>query len=584
MNPKWNLDRLYTSFESEELAKDLDTLEAAILEMTTFCKDSFGSGKPAAKTLLTYNRRMDELESLMALIGNYGHLNYAVDTMNRDAIRLIGRIEAMKPRLAPVYAAYSRWLAGIDGLEALLGTIPELEPYRFAILETRQRARHLLGDEEEVLLAALQNTGSNAWNKLQDATIASLAADYEGGQVPISIIRGYADSPAAEVRRKAYEAELASYPKIEEISAACLNAIKGEVLTVAKKRGYASPLDMTLEASRMDKQTLDAMLEAIEEYLPVFRAYLKKKAALLGHDSGLPFYDLFAPVGGMDRSYAYEEAAGFIIEQFNGFSSKLGSYATKAFGEGWIDAEPRTGKVSGAFCSNLHRIGESRIMANFTGTYNDVTTLAHELGHGYHGDCLKDACHAASDYPMPLAETASIFAETIVYHAVLKEASSEEKLSIIENAVMGATQVIVDIYSRYLFESALFEKRKDGALSSGELKELMLEAQKQAYGDGLDHRFLHPWMWACKPHYYYAGYNFYNFPYAFGLLFAKGLYALYLKEGEAFLPKYDALLEATGHSSVADVLAMAGFDAHEPGFFRQSLELVKKDIDYILSV
>ncbi len=584
MNPNWNLDNLYTSFQSEKLISDLSDLDRMVLDMNTFAEDCFKPGTDIENTLASYCRKMDDLESLMSQIYSYGHLTYAVDTKNSEAIKLVDRIENMKPLLAPVYTAYRRWLETIDNLDDILSSSDACRPYAFAVKEEKRKAEHLLSDAEEVLLAALENTGSSAWNRLQDATISSLTAAYDGKQVPIAVIRSLANDPSAEVRRNAYESELASYQKTEAVSAACLNAIKGEVLTVAEKRGYKSPLDMTLEASRMDSETLDAMFNAIEEYLPVFRSYLKKKAHMLGYNGALPFHCLFAPVGEMNRTFTLEEASDYIVEQFSGFSDRLGAFARNAFDSRWIDGEPREGKVSGAFCSNQHRIGESRIMANFTGTFNDVTTLAHELGHGYHGDCLKDELYANSNYPMPLAETASIFAETIVLNAALETATPGEKLTLVENAVMNATQVIVDIYSRYLFESALFEKRKEGALSVDELKELMLDAQRKAYGEGLDQEKLHPYMWACKPHYYYAGYNFYNFPYAFGLLFAKGLYGIYLKEGDDFIPTYDRLLKATGQNNVADVLALAGFDAHKPDFFRESLEVIRKDIDYILSV
>jgi pepF/M3 family oligoendopeptidase len=340
---------------------------------------------------------------------------------------------------------------------------------------------------------------------------------------------------------------------------------------------------MTLKASRMDKETLDAMMTAIKEYLPNFRSYLKKKAEMLGHKQGLPFYDLFAPIGQVEMTYTYDEARDYVIKNFSSYSSKLGQYAKNAFDKDWIDPDPREGKVSGAFCSNIHSKKESRIMANFNGSFNDVSTLAHELGHGYHGDCLSNVKPSNSDYPMPLAETASIFCETIVTNAALKDATKEEALVITENSVMSANQVIVDIYSRYLFETALLENRKSSSISVDELKTLMTNAQLEAYGDGLDPEYLHPYMWVCKPHYYSAQYNFYNFPYAFGLLFAKGLYAMYLEEGESFLPKYDALLEATGDHDIKDVLAIVGVDSHNPDFFRASLDLIAKEIEFIVS-
>ncbi len=580
---KWNLDKLYTSFEAPELQADLQKADQMVAEILCFVQEAFINYEDAASKLLKYYETTDELASLLDIIGNYANLVYAVDTKNTVALKLMEKVENYDPQITLIKVGLRKWLKGLDNLENFLLENPALNTYAFDIQTEKTLSQHLLSDGEEVLLAEMKNTGSNAWGKLQDASIASLMVDYEDQKLPITIIRNYAYAPEAEKRKKAYDAELNAYGKIENVSAACLNAIKGEVITVAGKRGFSSPLEMTLLSSRMDKETLDAMMQAIEAYLPVFRRYLKKKATLLGHENGLPFYDLFAPVGTADMTYTYEEAIEFIITHFSSFSEKLGAYAKKAFTEGWIDSEPREGKVAGAFCSNIHGLKESRIMANFSGSYSDVSTLAHELGHGYHGDCLKDVLFTNSDYSMPIAETASIFCETLVAKAALKTATKEQAMAILENDLMGSTQVIVDIYSRYLFETELFEARKEASLSVDELKTMMLEAQKKAYGDGLDPNFLHPNMWTCKPHYYSADANFYNFPYAFGLMFSKGLYATYLNQGEAFIPKYDALLTATGCHNIKDTLAIMGVDAHSPEFFKSSLALIEEEINEFLS-
>jgi len=311
---------------------------------------------------------------------------------------------------------------------------------------------------------------------------------------------------------------------------------------------------------------------------------MRKKASMLGHEGGLPVYDMAAPMGGTDKEYTFDEARDFIVEKFGSFSDELGNFALNAFNEKWIDAKMREGKVGGAFCANLHGIKESRIMSNFAGAFSDVTTLAHELGHGYHGDCLKNATNMNSEYPMPLAETASIFCETIVMNAALETATPDEAISIVEHSLQEASAVIVDILSRYIFETELFEKRKEASLSVDELKDAMLRAQKEAYGDGLDHDNLHPYMWACKPHYYEAGMNFYNFPYAFGLLFAKGLYARYLEEGDDFVSKYKSLLFETGKNDIRGVLATVGVDSSDINFWRGSLDIIKKDIDTFLAL
>ena len=580
---QWNLDVLYTSFEDPKLSTDQNTVSQLIDKAQNYINEDLKGPKSIEEKILGYYKLMDSIGAVLEALGNFGQLTYSVDTKNANALKLIEKVESYDPILTLVTVGYKKWLVTLSDLNSTINNAPLLKPYQFAILSALDDAQYMLSDAEESLLAHMRNTGSNAWNKLQESTLASLTATVDKDTLPISIVRSLAYDQDEGKRRRAYEAELESYKKIDSISAAALNAIKGEVITVARKRGYTSPLEMTLKDARMDQETLDAMMTAIVEYLPHFRAYLKKKATLLGHENGLPFYDLFAPIGNVHMTYTYEEAQEFIITNFTTYSPVLGDFAKRAFEMDWIDPFPKEGKASGAFCSNIHCVSESRIMSNFNNNFNDVSTLAHELGHGYHGECLRDEVQTNSDYPMPLAETASIFCETIVNNAALTHATKDEAVVIVENAIMSACQVIVDIYSRYRFETKLFEHRNNASLSVDELKSMMLDAQKEAYWDGLDHDYLHPYMWVCKPHYYSADYNFYNFPYAFGLLFAKGLYAMYLDNQKTFIPKYDALLKATGSSNIKDVLSIVGIDAHNPDFFRASLELIKKDIDLFLT-
>lgn len=334
----------------------------------------------------------------------------------------------------------------------------------------------------------------------------------------------------------------------------------------------------------MKKETLDALWTAIREYLPKFHAYLRRKAELLGHTNGLPWYDLFAPMGETSQEFDETSAKEYLLKHFYAFAEDLGDMVKRAFEENWIDFYPHPGKVGGAFCSNLPAQKQSRVLTNFDGKLGDVVTLAHELGHAYHGLQIQDHLPLNTGYSMPVAETASTFNENVIMSAAIADASEEDRLVLIESQLQDVTQIICDIYSRFLFESEVFERRQNGFLFADELKEIMLDAQKQAYGDGLDQTQLHPYMWVCKGHYYYETRNFYNFPYAFGGLFAKGLYAQYLKEGKDFLPKYRALLHATTVSSVEDVAKMAGIDLTQPDFWRSSLALVAESIEEFLAL
>lgn len=585
---RWSLNSLYSNFNDENFCKDYEKLNSEIENIKSWCESNFKTTESASEKLQFFIKKQNEFHNLFSKLLNYAHLTLSVDAKNETALKIQDELEEKVTELTKPLVLFEKWVSSIDNIEDIISANPFLNEHGFYIKQILEKNKYLLSEKEEVIISKMKNTGSNAWNKLQELLTSTLLVDItldgELKHLPLPVVRNMAFDRNPSIRKSAYEAELKSYEKIADSSAAALNGIKGEVITISRLRGYKSPLEKTLLDSRMDQETLDAMISAIKEYLPAFRRYYRKKAELLGHNNGLPFYDLFAPVGDADMKFTYDEAREFIIKNFRSFSDKLANLAERAFNEQWIDAEPRQGKRGGAFCSNLHAIKESRILANFTGSFNNVSTLAHELGHAYHGYCLKDETYLNSRYPMPIAETASIFCETIIKNAALKNASREEAFTILESDLQGAGQVIVDIYSRFLFESELFSRREKGSLSVNELNEIMLNAQREAYGDGLDSNYLHPYMWVNKPHYYYPERNFYNFPYAFGLLFAKGLYAEYIKRGEEFVEDYDRLLSVTGKMKIAKITSLMGIDIHSIEFWRSSLNIVTEDIEKFINL
>ncbi|HBW13156.1 MAG TPA: oligoendopeptidase F [Proteiniclasticum sp.] len=585
---KWSLKELYESFESPEFLRDSKRILTLIEEVNAYAENEFQEVERAKEKLETYLHYEMEMSNLVSRVMGFANLTMSTDARNEAAREHFSRIAMKLSAITKAEVLFKRFVQKLENLEEIIRGSTFLTEHRFLLEEAKKEGQYLLSDAEEMLIAKMSNTGSKAWTNLQNILTSTLLVEMEkegeNVSLPLPAVRNLAYDKDPAVRKAAYEAELAAYKKVEESSAAALNGIKGEVLTVSELRGFETPLHETLFQSRMEKETLDAMFDAIRESLPSFRKYLKRKAALLGHEKGLPFYDLFAPMGESEMQFTYEEAMDYIVKNFSTFSPKLGQYAKEAYEKNWLDVEPREGKRGGAFCSNLHVIGESRILSNFDGSFSNMTTLAHELGHGYHGFNLKEETILNSSYPMPIAETASIFCETIVVQAALKEMSDREAVTILEQSISDATQVIVDIYSRYLFETKLFETRKDHPLSVKELNAFMLEAQKEAYGDGLDEEVLHPYMWLNKTHYYSAGRNFYNFPYAFGLLFSKGLYAIYLKRGESFVPEYDALLSVTGKKSIKEVAELMDIDVTKPDFFRDSLKIVERDIEKFLEL
>ena len=588
MDGKWSLKELYSGFDSKKYKEDLKKLEIKINDFSNFAKSLIDSQDDVVKALEEHINYLNEFKELSNRLLMYTNLIVSVDTKNTIALKNIGIIETLLSKTADTDAKLCKWIAGIEDLDNIIEKSELLKEHRFYFSEVIEMSKYVLSDKEELIIAKMRNTGSAAWSKLTDLETSSLLVDIEldgeKKRLPLSMVRNLAFDSDANVRKTAYEAEIKSYKKIENSVAASLSGIKGEVITVCDMKRYKSPLAETLLYSRMSEKSLNVMIEAMKESLPAFEKYHKRKAEILGHKNGLPFYDLFAPLKGGDKTYSFEEAKQFILDNFATFSDKLSAFAKRAFDNNWVDVYPREGKVGGAFCENLHMIGESRIMLNFGGNLTDIITLAHELGHGYHGDCLMQESAINADYPMPIAETASTFCETIVKKAAIKNGTKLEAFSIIEAELSDCAQIIVDILSRFLFESEVFEKRKEGALSADELKKIMINAQKATYGEGLDSNYMHPYMWACKPHYYYASENFYNFPYAFGLLFAKGLYAEYLKRGNEFVKAYDELLSVTGKNKLADVTKLMNIDIESKEFWKNSLKTIEEDIEKFIEI
>ena len=572
---EWTLEDLYPSFESQEFKQDVEAYKALKGKFESLTLEDSIEGITQVVKLL------EESTVLTGRLYNYIHLTLATDTTHETATQVEVQLAGVSADLQATYAKVSKFLGTI---QTDITTDPFLAEYRYYFEEAKKDATHLLSDELEEVLAKMSISGGKAWSQLFDFMWSSAQGEYKGEVVTLSEIRGKAYDSDAEVRKSAYEAELKMYDAIKEPIAFSLNHIKKEVLTTSQLRGFESPLAHTLEASRMSRETLDALLEAIREYLPNFRKYLRHKAALLGHENGLPFYDLFAPVGNSSRTFTVEESKDYLIENFKTFSADLAEMTEEFFDKHYIDFYPRKGKVGGAFCANLPMIKQSRVLTNFTGSLSDVVTLAHELGHAYHGLHIENHRPLNQDYSMPVAETASTFNENIIMNTAIKEASDEEKIALIESQLQDTTQIIVDIYSRYLFESAVFENREQSFMFSKDLEEMMLSAQKEAYGDGLDQSYLHPYMWACKPHYYSTGLSFYNFPYAFGGLFSKGLYAIYQEQPEGFVEKYQELLRATTVSSVEDTAKVLGVDVSTPEFWKKALVEVAESIEAFIAL
>ena len=579
MNMTWNLEIMYKGYDDPKYISDNQKVLEIIKEMNELVGKLDVNN--AVSCIEQELKLEEELNKVLSELFSYSSLRASTNVNDYEALGEMGKLQMVLQETVAAGVAFTKFLKEVD-LDKLAEDSELIKTYLFILKSNQETASHMLSDKEEVLASRLSLVGSRSWSDLQSQLTANLSIKVEGFEenMPLSAVRNLAYDHSEKVRKAAYEAELSAYKQVEDSVAMALNNIKREVNIMMPLRGYKDALEKTLKQSRMSKATLDAMIEAIKEEAPKFREYFKLKAKALGHENGLPFYDLFAPMGSMHKTYTIEEAKDLVLDVYGSFSKPLYDLGNEAFENRWIDVLPHEGKSGGAFCAGLDNHNESRVLTNFTGSLSDVQTLAHELGHAYHGRVVLDNAPLNRDYPMPLAETASIMCQTLMAKKMIDDMTDPyEKLTVVEESLQEDSQCVIDILSRYLFETKVLEQPVSRPLSAADMCSFMNEAQDQSYGDGLDPEYKHPYMWLCKSHYYSAGLNFYNWPYAFGLLFGKGLYKQYLKDKEAFVKNYDQMLRNTGFMCVEDVALSMNIDVTKKDFWIESLKFIEEDID-----
>jgi pepF/M3 family oligoendopeptidase len=590
--PRWDLTNVYPSLESKEFQDAVKNYQGLLDKFEKFYKSkiSKASAKIPAKELGSLlGKSVDQFNAIFELSGTIEAYIYSfISTNSRDktAMRLYSELEQIQVQQSKLITQFRAWVGKLgDKLDKAIETNLSAKAHAFTLKETRDQAKYMMSEAEEILAAELSLSGGNAFGKLQGTVTSQLTVDFEldgkTQKLPMPALINLRSHPDEDTRRRGYEAENKAWEGVKETLAACLNGVKGETNTLYKRRGRKDALHSAIDAARIDRKTLEAMLGAMEDSFPVFRRYFKEKAKKIGKEK-LAWWDISAPLGKTDKVYSFDEARDFILQYFGKFSPDLYRMTETAFKNNWIDAEQREGKRGGAFCMGVPAVRESRILSNYDGSFDGISTLAHELGHAFHNYCAYEAgkTELQQNTPMTLAETASIMCETIITEAVLATTTDpQEQLGVLEAQMQNAGQVIVDIYSRYLFEKEVMERREQVELSSDDFNDLMERAQKATYGDGLDERYLQKFMWTWKPHYYSSGAPFYNFPYAFGLLFGTGLYAIYQQRGEAFVADYKNLLASTGEDTAARLAKRFGVDITKRKFWEDSLAIIGKRVD-----
>jgi len=591
--PRWDLSNVFPSLDSDALKTALSDLKSQVDTLDEFLdgheisrnamKENGRSVAEVTEGVDGYLERANSALRLYSTINAYVESCVATDSFSAQAKRLESELELVGVRLQKQQVRFRGWVGVIKGLLPAILTNPgPAREHAFYLRETAEQSRYLMSEPEEALAAELELSGSNAWSKLQGTVCSQLTVEFDlSGKVqklPISALQNLSHSSDEGLRRRAYEAELAAWESVSEPLAAALNGVKGSAITMYRRRGRKDALHDSLDTSRIDRETLDTLFSVMRESFPIFRRYMMAKAKRFGKDR-LAWWDLFAPVGKNERTFTWPEAVRFILARFGAFDERLERLAKRAFENNWIDVGPRNGKRGGAFCMDVPGVEESRVLCNFDGSLDQVSTVAHELGHAFHNECLARKPMLRRKTPMTLAETASIMNETIVTNAALADAAKpEEALAILEMYLGGSNQVIVDISSRFIFEKEVFERRVNSELSADDFCAIMLRCQKETYGNGLSEEFMHKYMWAWKVHYYIPNFSFYNYPYAFGLLFGTGLYAAYKEQGNKFVKDYEALLASTGEATPAELASRFGFDIRRPDFWRSSIRIIEEKV------
>ena len=586
--PRWDLTPFYPSLESREFASAHESIGAGVARLTAlYDGHDVRDGDPVdldddtIKAFEEVVRETNELQDEVRLVNAYLYAFITTDAREERAAAMQSQLQAQLAPMRTLSTRFAAWIARL-GADRLIDASQVAADHAWPLHKAEFAATHQMTEAEEGLAAELNLTGGTAWNKLHGDVSARLTGKVNGEELAITVIRNLAMDPDPELREAAYRAELQAWESASVPLAAAMNGIKGEANVLNRRRGWEDSLAPALFYNAVDRTTLEAMQAAVVASFPDFRRYLRTKARVLGHgERALPWWDLFAPVGDpASSSCSWDEAVAHVRDAFSSYSPSLASLAERAFREGWVDAEAHEGKRGGAFCMPV-RGDESRVLLNYSGSFDGVSTLAHELGHAYHNTNLADRTAMQRQTPMALAETASIFCETILVQSGLAAAKDDvgRQLVLLDTDLTGATQVVVDIHSRFLFERRVFEQRADRTLSVSELCDFMTDAQLATYGDGLDPDALHPYMWAVKPHYY--GMAYYNWPYTFGLLFGIGLYARYMADPEQFRLGYDDLLSATGLGQASELAARFGIDVRDEAFWTDSLDVIRGRIaDY----
>ncbi|MUH44732.1 MAG: oligoendopeptidase F, partial [Actinobacteria bacterium] len=580
--PRWSVADVHQSFDARSFTDAMESAGAGVTRLEALFEEHNiravtprpvqpADGEAADSVISTFNNVVEAQE----ILGAYIYATVSTDSRNERAQGLLSEMETLDARVSPLLARLADWVAAL-GTEQLATVSTEARDHLGPLERLQARAEHQMSEVEEGLYSELGTTGSSAWGRLQGDLTSQLSTEVHlptgTKTMPMAAVRGLSTDSDLNVRKAAYEAEMRAWPTIAVACASAMNSIKGEANVVNRRRKWKQPLDASLYSNNVSLETFNAMQSAVHASLPDFRRWMRVKAKLVGDTNGLSWWNLSAPLSISPGPISWDQGISLVKGAFASYSDRLSHLVDRSINEQWLDAEPREGKVGGAFCMSFVD-DRSLVLLNWSGSVDSAQVTAHELGHAYHNTHLAHRTALQKRLPMALAETASIFCETLVVEEGLSRLQGDDRLALLDVDLIGANQVVVDIHSRFLFETEVFARRQKRTLGVSELNEIMLSAQRDAYGDGLDQTTAHPHMWVLKPHYY--GSHFYNWPYTYGLLFGLGLYAQYQLDPEKFRDGYDDVLSRAGMDTAEQLGQAFGIDVTSESFWTASLDVLR---------
>lgn len=588
----WDLDSIFSGgSDSPALNERLEQLEKQI---NTYYQsvNQWDHSISTNDELTTLIKQQETITEGFSQCNSYITALLSANVKDTQAKLLSGKLYALLPRWQSADTILSKKFAEIsdNNWQTLLQT-DEFSLIAFRMNEIRRDGHRLLSEAEENIINTLSLDGLNAWSSHYDTIVGTIVIPFEENGKVTDLSAGQAfnkmmGDPDPLVREKLFIAWEKAWQEKTSLLSDTLNHLDGFRLSTYKLHGMNDYLQKPLEYNRLKKETLDVMWATIQKNKQPLVDYLTRKANLFGKEK-MEWQDQDAPIilGDLkEKTFTFDEAASFIIENFQKFSPKMATFSQSAFEKSWIEAEDRPGKRPGGYCTELPETQESRIFMTYSNSVNEVATLAHELGHAFHSSVMWDLPALNRDYAMNVAETASTFAELIVADATLKAAKTkEEKINLLDTKLQNALAMFMNIHSRFIFENRFYSARQEGLVSEEEITQMMVEAQKEGYHDAL--ATYHPHFWAAKLHFFIDDVPFYNFPYTFGYLFSLGIYAYANKKGTSFEQEYIELLRDTA-SMTTEELAQKhlGVDLTKPDFWQAGIDMVLEDINSFMTL